>query len=452
VTGFVPDGRFRFRFEIMRKRFLVLSLLVGLVMLLGGAGALGWVFAEHKKEKQLLREHQQRLSIGLDELNKVVTGEIDVHSFAKLVPQENRQQQLDKYRARAETRELILVVSIVCVSAGVTVLGWCLLLWVARVLIRGLSYLTRLSRHVFQWGGKIEDERLAITDAGEDEIISGQEQGPRGNKRRCKKHSKILTSSGWHNFGTDCANQYEPSASEKAFAVRSGPEFSEAEDADADRAAVSPARLWQGQLCKTGLKTTLLDSGDNYPELEGLLRSQTKNLEKQMVEFKQMAQSVQQTALEHSGPLKNNLEELVQEVSAIREYALQQQGRMERLQDGYDWNIIRTFCLRVIRCIDNLENRIAQLSRNNGEAKNLTEVRDELLFALESSGVERFEPKTKSDYRGQERKAEAIRDKHQCNDRNLKGKVAEVVRPGYQYVIDEENVKVVRTAQVKLFG
>ena len=441
----------------MRKRFLILSLLVGLVLLLGGAGALGWVFVEHKKEKQLLREHQQRLSVGLDELNKVVTGEIDVHSFVKLVPRENRQQQLDKYRARAETRELILVVSVVCVFAGGTVLGWCLLLWVARVLIRGLSYLTRLSGYVFQRSGKIKDERLAITDAGEDEIISGQEQGPRGNKRRRKKHSKILTSSGWHNFvhgapygGTDCPNQHEPGASEKAFAVRSGPEFSE--DADADRAAVSPARLWRRQLCKASPKTTLLDSGDNYPELEGLLRSQTENLEKQMVEFKQMAQSVQRTALEHSGPLKNNLEELIQEVSAIREYAWQQQGRMEKLQSGYDWNIIRTFCLRVIRCIDNLENRIAQLSRENAETVSLTEARDELLFALESSGVERFEPKIKSDYRGQERKAEAVRDKQQCNDRNLKGKVAEVVRPGYQYVIDEENVKVVRTAQVKLFG
>ncbi|GAG37137.1 unnamed protein product, partial [marine sediment metagenome] len=29
---------------------------------------------------------------------------------------------------------------------------------------------------------------------------------------------------------------------------------------------------------------------------------------------------------------------------------------------------------------------------------------------------------------------------------------AKVIKPGYQYVIDEDNVKVVRTAQVKLFG
>ncbi|MHC4259818.1 MAG: nucleotide exchange factor GrpE [Planctomycetota bacterium] len=160
----------------------------------------------------------------------------------------------------------------------------------------------------------------------------------------------------------------------------------------------------------------------------------------------------QQTTLEHSEPLKSNLAELIQEVSAIREYALQQQGRMEKLQDGYDWNIIRTFCLRIIRCIDNLENRIARLSGKNGESMGLEEVRDELLFALESSGVERFEPEVNSNYRGQERKAEAVRDKQKCDDPKLKGRVAEIIRPGYQHVIDEENVKVVRTAQVRLFG
>jgi len=125
---------------------------------------------------------------------------------------------------------------------------------------------------------------------------------------------------------------------------------------------------------------------------------------------------------------------------------------MEKLQDGYDWNIIRTFCLRVIRCIDNLENRIARLSKENIEVAELGEVWDELVFALESSGVEQFSPEINSDYRGQEKTTEAVKDKEYCDDPNLTGKIANVIRPGYQYVIDDENVKVVRTARVKLFG
>jgi molecular chaperone GrpE (heat shock protein) len=86
------------------------------------------------------------------------------------------------------------------------------------------------------------------------------------------------------------------------------------------------------------------------------------------------------------------------------------------------------------------------------ETSDLKEVKDELLFALESSGVEQFEPELNSDYHSQEKFAEAIKDKQPCNDPKQTGKIAQVIRPGYQYFINEDNVKVVRTAQVKLFG
>jgi molecular chaperone GrpE (heat shock protein) len=75
-----------------------------------------------------------------------------------------------------------------------------------------------------------------------------------------------------------------------------------------------------------------------------------------------------------------------------------------------------------------------------------------MLFALESSGVEQFEPEINSDYHGQEKYAEAVKDKECCDDKKRTGKIAKIIRPGYQYFIDEENVKVVRPAQVKLFG
>jgi molecular chaperone GrpE (heat shock protein) len=153
-----------------------------------------------------------------------------------------------------------------------------------------------------------------------------------------------------------------------------------------------------------------------------------------------------------SKPLDNTLKQLSQEVSAIREYTSYQQDRLEKLQDGYDWNIIRTFCLRVIRCIDNLDNRISQLSGKSSKSTHLVEVRDELIFALESSGVEQFEPEIHSDYRGQEKVAEAVKDRQPNDDPEQRGKIASVIRPGYHYFISEENIKVVRPAQVKLFA
>ena len=149
--------------------------------------------------------------------------------------------------------------------------------------------------------------------------------------------------------------------------------------------------------------------------------------------------------------LDNTLSKLTSEVAAIRQYASQQQDRVKKLAEGYDWKVIRNFGLRVIRCVDNLERRIQLESENSDVTEHLEEVRDELLFALESSGLERYEPKTNSDYRGQEKTAEAIKDRQPGNSADMKGKVADVIRCGYKYVLDDESFKVVRTAQVKLF-
>jgi hypothetical protein len=187
-------------------------------------------------------------------------------------------------------------------------------------------------------------------------------------------------------------------------------------------------------------------------ENEDSLKEKTENLEKQMEDYKQMAEGVQQTTIESSKPLNNTLSELAQQVSAIREYASSQQDRLSKLQDGYDWNITKTFCMRVIRCIDNLEKRISQLSEKDMEVADLEEVRDEMLFALESSGVERYEPELNSDYHGQEKFAEAVKGKESCHGKKKTGKIAKIIRPGYQFFIDDENVKVVRPAQVKLYG
>jgi len=159
-----------------------------------------------------------------------------------------------------------------------------------------------------------------------------------------------------------------------------------------------------------------------------------------------------QAVREKSKPIDNTLTDLTQQVSAIREYAANQQGRLEKLQDGYDWNIIRTFCLRVIRAVDNLESRIAKLSKKAAARKHLEEVRDELIFALESSGIEQFEPETDSEYRGQEKLAETVKEKQGCDDPEQAGKIANVIRPGYRYFINEGNVKIVRPAQVRLYA
>ena len=67
-------------------------------------------------------------------------------------------------------------------------------------------------------------------------------------------------------------------------------------------------------------------------------------------------------------------------------------------------------------------------------------------------GVEQFRPEVGSPYRGQEKRMEAVKEREPGDDPEMAGKIAKVVRPGYAYCIDESNHKVVRSAQVKLYG
>lgn len=446
-----------------------------------------------KTEAQLLQEQQERLKADLD---KLAAGQMDAHPFADILYGENWQEELSRYKKQRELKEFIFTSSIVCASIGGTISTGCLLLWVVQLLLKGLSDTRGFFADVLRRRKESKDKQQlqACTQEGEKKSEQGQKQNSQQSQLTRhgegyavvrKKHSKVLANSGWYNFETDFAGfpfckrkqneapanqQQVPSQAERSSKATPPAPMSEKiavllsdkESTESEESLIAATKSLDGNTLQLDLpestpKTALLNPDENSPKLEGSLKAQAENLEKQIAEFRQMAQSVQQSTLRHSKPLNSTLKELTQQISAIRQYTAYQQDRVEKLQDGYDWNIIRTFCLRVIRCIDNLENRISQLAKQDIETgPNLTihleEVRDELLFALESSGVEQFEPEVNSDYRGQEKHAEAVKEKQHCDDPNQIGKIAEVVRPGYQYLINEENVKVVRAARVKLFA
>ena len=81
----------------------------------------------------------------------------------------------------------------------------------------------------------------------------------------------------------------------------------------------------------------------------------------------------------------------------------------------------------------------------------MEDIRDELVFALESSGIEQFEPDLEAPFKGLEKYAEAVRGRVETDNAELAGTIAKVVRPGYQYLISEDDVKIVRCAQVQLY-
>jgi len=460
----------------MHKKVVIL----GLVLLLVGGSMLGWVLSENRKQQQraaaykskynletgeYLRQYtewfqafpddQSKLPFVLDEngkakteeqlkqeqqerlqadLGKLAAGETDVYPFADILYGENWQNELNRYKKRKEMSEFVFTGSIVCTSMGGTIFIWYLLLWLIRFFVRVSSGLKELLPDVLRRQRKTKDKKKqAKTNAEKDG--KNQEQNLNQQQSKLEKHSKGLRNLFKRKPKLDGLGKALFTKRESLF-----------DNSNSKRAKKRLGTYSDDNAEKVAVLLSDEESAESIARIEDSLKAQTEQLQERT------AQSLEQAIIEHSKPLDSTLKDLAQQVSAIREYASCQQERVEKLQDGYDWNIVRTFCLRIIRCIDNLENRISRLSDEGTETENFQEIKDELVFALESSGIEQYEPEINSDYRGQEKYAEAVKEKEHCDKAKQKGKIAKVIRPGYQYFINEDNIKVIRTAQVKLFG
>jgi molecular chaperone GrpE (heat shock protein) len=350
-------------------------------------------YGNTKTKAQLWQEQNERLNADMD---KLAAGEMAVHPFADIIYGENWQNELNKYKKQKELNEIVLTASIVSTSMGGLILAWYSMLWTTRNAVKGLSRLKKYSANTSKRLRKTKGEEYKTADADDSE-----------QPKQPEKHSQVPMKS--------------------------------------DRQNLTPVKFGS----KATNKATQQKKISNGLEKIAVLLADEKSVGSDVLH---KSRKVRLEAPSHANPIDNTLKDLSQQVSAIRQYTAYQQDRLEKLQDGYDWNIVRTFCLRIIRCIDNLENRICQMDKQDTNATYLEEVRDELIFALESSGIEQFQPEINSDYRGQEKFAEAVKDKQDCDDPNQRGKIARIIRPGYQYFINEENIKVVRPAQVKLFA
>ncbi len=485
----------------MLKRFIIL----GLVLLLAGSAMLGWVLAEKRKEQeqiahykwkydselgkelqqydkwlqlppekrtdlppaikkygevltraQLQQQQQARLKADLD---KLASGDPNARPLADFFYGENWQEEISKYKGEKELSELLLNSSIVFTSIGGAIVGWYLLLNVARLLIKVSCRLGRSVAHVFT-KRKRADESQSTKHEEQKDSQSLQILPEVGYAL----HTALKETSAPDADGLTLAGR--PLDSARGVASRRPDKVAAKAGSRKDTTKGVPADATSVQAAESGPQDALPDSDrnpdpakDSCRKRGGRLRrqipitSQTHGLfTSQQVFRAESTGSSQRTGAEGTAPLSSTLIELTQEVAAIREYASTQQDRVQKLQEGYDWNIIKNFCLRVIRCIDNVETRIRERAGQNGEAACLEEIRDELLFALESSGVEQFEPELNSDYRGQEKVAEAVKERESCDDDGLTGKIARVIRPGYQYFIDDQNIKIVRPAMVMLFS
>jgi len=423
---------------------------------------------------QIHRQQQERLKADIDEL---ATGQLQASPFAEVLYGPDWHTAVQQYKIQKERREFLLTASLVCIAIGGCAVAMSLLAVAARLIIKALGRLRKRP------GGARLPQDKAIDRPAEQAGIEHQQTVTDDQPARIplkqtlnldpparQKASPPPRSPAQHGSAPD--PRLPDKAAPPPSTTAENPPHRQPGETRKIPLVTSPTplepkgkhrtRLPQTKNARQNRQTPLSNQptrplrtkrdGTGTLEIEQSLQARTEDLARQMDQLKRMARGAQLTAVEQSAPLNDALKELTHQVSAIREYAAHQQQRLEKLQDGYDWNIIRTFCLRLIRCIDNLELKIERLCDQGLETKHLEDVRDELVFALESSGVEQFRPQINSPYRGQEKSTEVVKERQPCDNPQKAGTIAKVVRPGYHYFIDENTVKVVRAAQVKLFG
>ncbi len=449
--------------------------LIGIIVLLIGGGPLVWLI-EHDREAvpRFLASFHEDFSVFLgDHRDFVPWASVAIDDPENLdetitrIQNLSEQQRIQEQQTELEaSREFSLTVSLVVTALGGLVIFWTLLLACARGTILSIKWIIQLFRPKIkpspssdksQEAGAVssvigdaqdtvetEGRRLQLDSDGDPVAVAGRAQvglncGPRligvEEEGETLPYRRVVTLHQDHGLGNPA----------EAPAVATGLEQTP------DATLPMETAIGDSEEVELGSDDDIAAGADDLCQLQSSLQYQSASFDRQIEEFKEVAQSVRASASEQSEPVNKALQDLNDQISAIRDYASHQQLRVEKLQNGYDWNIIRQFCLRIIRCIDNIELRLDHQVDPVDETHPLWEVRDELLFALESSGVEQFEPELNSVFQGQQRQAEAVKEKIPCDDPSRTGCIAHIVKPGYRYVIDEENSKTVRPARVKLY-
>ena len=434
---------------------------------------LPWGFDESGKklsDAQLKREQQERFAADLERL---AAGEQHIFPFADQLYGKDWRDKLQAYKQRKEMREIVSVASVVCASTGGLVAVFCfaaLLLWEPLKKLSGTyDSLAVIYDHIFRRTEELNNE---LIKTHQEQPGVSQEDQDRKKKRILKKRVRTLSDSGWQSLTSVSDFQSKAVAYEESFQPVEAEERSHIESGnECCRINEEQERVFSRNCSNTFPSGE--DSFDNFSESEGSefqdeqmdsVQSSASNVQSEDT-YKptgpvsyvdasdgQLGLLVQQAVSEKPNEISDTLKHLTQQVSAIRQYASDQQAKVKNLQAGYDWEIIKNFCLRIIRSIDNIEIRIEQLQQEGVDTTYLQEIRDELLFSLESSGVEQFRPHLKSEYRGLEKTTEVLKEREPVRKAKYKGCIAKVIRPGYQYCLNEDKVKVVRTAQVKLYG
>ena len=135
----------------------------------------------------------------------------------------------------------------------------------------------------------------------------------------------------------------------------------------------------------------------------------------------------------------------------LASYIDENSKRTRRLEEGYDFQILKNFVRQIIREINGLKIAIDK-TEDKDKKSTMQDTIDALVELLDRNSIVQITPEIGSCYAGQEKFAECTSQKFFTEDDELNGRVASVIREGYQYEFNDGSIRVLEPAKVILFS
>jgi molecular chaperone GrpE (heat shock protein) len=137
-------------------------------------------------------------------------------------------------------------------------------------------------------------------------------------------------------------------------------------------------------------------------------------------------------------------------VAGMRDYLTESNAHITRLQEGYDYSVLKRVAKSMIQVANSLEGLEGRMA-GRPEVEEIRAMWTDLVDAMEHNGIRRIQVKEGSDFAEIRKVAAAVPVKVKTQNPGDVDKVAEVISPGYMYVFNDDRERLILPAQVKLF-
>lgn len=142
------------------------------------------------------------------------------------------------------------------------------------------------------------------------------------------------------------------------------------------------------------------------------------------------------------GHIINNIDGMKEDINSVKELALQKEEKIKRYEEGYDKKTFNQFIKELFRILDFIKDE-----QNKEFSNNLKEIEEDLVLLLEDNGINKTDIQKGQSSEDLTKLAKVIRaEKTNIEEENYI--VKEVLKDGYFIQLDEENIHVIKHAEV----